>query len=239
LGIRRFTTVLAKDFWNLVKLNLIFCACALPSIALFVLAYLGVLGGFALVLSLIAAFPIGGAASAGMFCVTKMLRDDPGYLWHDFKRKYTENMKQAMAPGILSTLFLYAQIYLWRDLTHGGADADLALIVMGALSILIFGMVAPYIFVQIAYIELATSKIIKNSVLISFANSAYSFLGALMGFAVWIAFALFLPESLLAAPVLLVLGFSMSWLLNLLWIWPAVDKQFSIEKTLRSRRDRI
>ena len=239
MGIRRFTDVLAKDFWNLVKLNLIFCACALPSIALFVLAFLGVLGGFAFVLSLIAAFPIGGAASAGMFCVTKMLRDDPGYLWHDFKRKYTENMKQAMAPGILSTLFLYAQIYLWRDLTHGGADADLALIVMGALSILIFGMVAPYIFVQIAYIELATSKIIKNSVLISFANSAYSFLGALMGLAVWIVFALFLPESLLAAPILLVLGFSMSWLLNLLWIWPAVDKQFSIEKTLRSRRDRI
>ena len=236
MGIRRFTTVLAKDFWNLVKLNLFFCACALPSIALFVLAFIGVLGAFAIVLSLIAAFPIGGACSAGMFCVTKMLRDDPGYLWHDFKRKFIENKKQAMVPGILSTVFIYAQIYLWRDLTHGGAD--IALIILGALSILMFGMVVPYIFVQIAYIELPTSKIVKNSVLISFANSACSFLGALMGFAVWIVFALFLPESLVAAPALLVLGFTMSWLLNLLWIWPSVDKQFSIEKTLRNRRKR-
>ena len=233
MGIRRFTTVLAKDFWNLVKLNLIFCACALPSIVLFILGFIGILGGFAIILSLIAAFPIGGAHCAGVFCVSKMIRDDPGYLWYDFKRKFIENIKQAMAPGILSVLFLYAQIFLWRDLMLGGAN--LALLIAGALSLIMFGMVAPYIFLQIAYIELATSKIIKNSVFISFANVARSLLGALMGFAIWIVFALLLPDSLVAAPVLLVLGFSMSWLLNLLWIWPPVDRQFSIEETLRNR----
>jgi len=152
---------LAKDFWNLVKLNLLFCACTLPSAALFLLAFLGLTGGFALVLSMVAAFPAGGGACACAFCVTKMIRSDPGYLRHDFKRKFSENLKQAMAPGILCVLFIYAQIFLWRDLLLGGAH--LALIVTAALSLLVFGMVAPYIFLQIAYIELATAAIVKTA----------------------------------------------------------------------------
>ena len=231
-----FFEALAKDFWNLVKLNLIFCVCALPSAALFLLNFLGILGGFAFVLSIAAAFPIGGSVCACMFCVTKMIRRDPGYVWYDFKRKFKENLKQAMAPGILCTLFVYLQIYLWQNLMQSGAN--IALILAGIITLLIFGMTAPYIFVQIAYIELKTSQIVKNSVLIAFANTGRSLAGALLGFVIWIVFALLLPDSLLAAPALIVIGFSISWLMGLVCIWPAIDKQFAIDETLRGRRGR-
>jgi len=232
-GLKLFFSILAKDFWNLVKLNLLFCACALPSAALFILGALGVLGWFSFILSIAAAFPIGGALCSCFFCVTKMIREDPGYILFDFKRKFKENMRQAMAPGILCTAFVYAQVYLWQVLARG--ESGILFIVTGAVSLVLFGMAAPYIFLQITYISLKTSVILKNSILFSFGYPLRSLAGALMGFAVFIAFVLLLPDSLAAVPVLLVIGFTFSWLLNLMWVWPPVDKQFSIDEVLKSR----
>ena len=237
-GVRRFFGVLAGEFRGLIKLNLLFCAFILPTLALFLLGLFGFYSWAALVLSLAAAFPVGGAFTAYVFCVTRMLRDEPGYVWEDFKRKFKENMRQAAAPGMLCAAFVYAQVYLWGAILFGGAGIDAIWIIPGIGFLLIFGMVAPYFFLQIAYVDLKTNEALVNSVLISFAHAARSFFGAVMGGAIWIAFALLLPESLVAAPLLALFGFSFSLLLNMMWIWPPVNKQFAIEETLRVRRDR-
>ena len=223
-----------EKFWNLVKLSLLFSICALPSAALFAIGFFGLLGLpeiLALALSLAAAFPVGGALCACMFCVTKMIRSDPGYLWHDFKRKFSENMKQATAPGILCAAFVYSQLYLWLVLAQSGAD--IGWLLAGLLSLLIFLMVAPYFFLQVAYIELKTSRILRNSILLAFGNAGRSFLGALSGGAIWLAYALFLPDSLLLAPLAPACGFALSMLLCLIWIWPPFDRQFGVEEALK------
>jgi len=177
-GIPRFIEILAGNFRELIKLNLLFCACVSVSVISFVLGIFGFFTGIALVLALVAAYPVGGGLSAYMFCITKMLRDEPLFIWHDFKRKLLENMKQAAAPGILCAAFLYVQIFLWNAAVAGVFNANPALLVMDVVFLLAFGMVAPYVFLQIAYIELRTGQILTNSIVLAFANTKRSIVGA-------------------------------------------------------------
>ena len=220
-------------FWNLIKLNLLFCLFGLPSAALLVLGMVTPLGVIAFALSLAAAFPVGGAVAACFFCISKMIRRDPGYLWYDFKRKLSENIKQGIVPGILCVAFIYAQIYLWQLLIPQGAN--ILWFAAGFIPLLIFGMVAPYVFLQMAYIKLRTLQILKNSLLISFGNAGRSITGAVLCGIIWLVFILLMPDSLPFSPILLVLGFSTSWLLNLLFIWPPVNRQFGIDEALRKQ----
>ncbi|MCL2167198.1 MAG: hypothetical protein FWH49_07930, partial [Clostridiales bacterium] len=81
------------------------------------------------------------------------------------------------------------------------------------------------------------APIIKNSILIAIKYVAKSFCGMSLGNAIWVVTALFFPLSLAWAPFLLLAGFSLSWLLNLLFIWPAVDAVFSIDKTIHAMRE--
>jgi uncharacterized membrane protein YesL len=188
-------------------------------------------------LSLLAAFPVGGAVAACFFCITKMFRDQPSYVWYDFKRKFLENMKQAAAPGMLCVAFIYTQILMWRTIFFSGVSIDAVWIAIGVIVLLIFEMVVPYMFLQIAYIKLRTRQVMKNSVLIAFINTPRSFLGAITGGVIWIAYALLLPTSLYATPLILIIGFTFSWWLCLFWIWPPVNKLFKIEEVLKERQN--
>jgi len=234
-GVSLFIELFIGNFWDLVKLNLLLCACALPTAALFILGLLGFFTNLAYLLSLVAALPVGGAVAAHMFCITNILRDEPGYILKDFKRKYLENWKQAAPLGILCAVFIYAQVFIWGPLIFGGAGADILWLIPGAAFLLSFNMVAPYVFLQIAYIKLSTMKILKNGILISFMNAPRSFMGAVIGFIPWAAFVLFLPNSAPFTPLIPVIAFSLSWLISLMWVWPIVDKQFKISETLRGR----
>ena len=236
-GVRRFAEILARDFRGLIKLNLLYCLCVLPSVVLFLSCLFGVLNQAALLLLLPAAFPVGGAGCALSFCITKMLRDEPGYVLYDFKRKFKENVKQAALPGILYAVFVCAQVYLWGSLVVSGAAGSLGWLILGFASLMMVWMISPYFFLQVAYIDLKSMQIVKNSVLISFGAAARSIAGAVTGGAVWIVFFLLLPDSLLFIPIILLFGFSLSRLLNLMWVWPPVDRQFSIEKTLSACYD--
>jgi len=232
----RFIKVLTGGFWDLVKMNLLFCACAFIPAAAFLVGLLGYFTAAAYILALIAAFPVGGAATAYVFCITKLLRDEPVFVWHDFKRKFLENIKQAALPGMLCAAFLYAQVFLWGPLIVGGAATAPLWLLPGFVFLIIFGMVAPYIFLQFAYIELGMLAIMKNSVLVSFAYAPRSFMGSIMGGAIWAVFFAFLPRSAFLTPLLILIGVSISLLLCLMWVWPVVDKQFSIVESLSNAK---
>ena len=120
-GVRRLGSLI-RDFGALVKLNLLFLGCALPSMALFLASFLGFYSIITFLLALLAVSLIGGALSACMFFVTRRLRDDPGYVWDDFKRKFLEAFKQAMMPGILCSAFVYMQILVWSSWLLEGAS---------------------------------------------------------------------------------------------------------------------
>ena len=235
-GIRRFFEIISREFRELIKVNLLFFLCALPSIALFTLGLFGNLE-IVLILSILAAFPVGGAITASVFCITRMLRDDPGFLWDDFKRKFLENMWQAGIAGILTTAFIYAQIFFfWLPIIADWESAAGAWIITALVLFLFVLMIAPYVFLQFAYIRLGTFTIVKNSIFLALSNLGRSFMGLILGLLPWGVMFMFFPITLVFFPVIPFFFFVLSWLLSLMWIWPVFDKHFSVEETLERER---
>jgi len=234
-GAARFFELFFRDLGDLVKLNLLFCICIIPTGAFFVLGIMGLHPGVMFILSLLFAFPVGGALVSYYYYISKMMRDDPSYVWFEFKRKFIENFKQAAPIGMLCTAFIYAQILLWATIFISDVEPDLVIFVISAVSLLLFGMIVPYIFLHYSYIDLKTMRIIRNSFLMSFAYMPRSFMGAILGGVIWILVALYFPLSLLALPILVVIGFSLSLLLCLTWVWKPFNTYFKIEETLVER----
>ena len=234
-GTARFFELLTRDFWDMIKLNLLLCICVIPSLAVFLLGMFGYFSGIAFILSLFLAFPIGGAVSAYIYYITKMMRDDPSYVWYEFKRKFKENYRQAAPTGMLCTAFVYAQVLLWGSMIVAESGGDVVWFFVALLSLLIFAMITPYIFMHFAYIDLKTFRIIKNSVLMAFGYLPRSFMGAFLGGLIWMAFALFFPISIMFFPLIILGGISISMLLCYMWIWPPFNKYFNIEETLVKR----
>jgi uncharacterized membrane protein YesL len=237
-GIARFFELQFRDLGDLVKLNMLLFACALPSVTMFVFALLGIYPLITFILSLILAFPIGGVLTACVYYITKLMRDDPSYVWYEFKRKFTENYKQSAAIGILCTAFVYTQILLWIQILYSEEFVGLSWFFLALISLLLFSMITPYIFLHFAYIDLKTFGILKNSMLMSFAYLPRSFMGAFLGGLMWLMTALFFPDSLLMGfPVILIFGITTSMLLNLMWTWKPFDTNFNIEETLIKRKE--
>jgi hypothetical protein len=261
-GAERFFDVVGSNFTAVVKINLLFCIAVFPSALIFVLFISGVIPApnllisfLALALSLAAAFPVGAAISASMYCIAKMLRDDLRWFWRDYRRKFRECFLQSAFPGIACTLFVYAQVFVYLVLLLSIIEANpdatwldedtvyLWSVVVAQVvqpgqmvaslsSILVLSMIAPYVFLQLAYIDLGVVQIIKNSALLAMSNIGRSVSGAIIGGLSWIATVLFLPYSVLATPLLALFGFSFSWLIQAMWVWPVLDKHFSISETL-------
>lgn len=235
-GAVRFFELLLRDLGDLIKLNVLFCIALLPTGALFVLSLFGVYTPITFGLSLLLSFPVGGALVACVYYISKMMRDDPSYVWHEFKRKFKENFKQAAPIGMLCTAFIYSQIWIWGSL-YGVLVADelvsdLFWYLATLLALLLFTMIAPYVFLHFAYIDLKTSQIIKNSFLMAFAYFPRSFMGAITGGVLWIVFALYMPVSMVAFPFILLIAVSLTMMLNLMWVWPPFNDHFKVEETL-------
>jgi len=244
-GAARFFELLFRDFGDLIKLNILFCLTVLPSATAFVFGA----GPFLLeryelnlvflLLSLILAFPIGGAVVAYVYYISKMMRDDPSYVWYEFKRKFKENVRQAAPAGIICTAFIYMQIIMWFQVAFqiedGVYNGGLVWFILALVSIIFYTMITPYIFLHYAYIDLKSFQILKNSMLMTFAYLPRSFMGGVMGGAMWIIMALQFPNSLLAFPFVVLIFVSISLLMTLSWIWPPFNKYFDIEETLKKR----
>jgi len=236
-GLLRFFEIIAREYRDLMKINILFFLSVLPATVIFFLGLSGTIQ-FAAMLSIIAAYPVGGAAAASLFCITRMLRDDPGFVWEDFKRKFRENLRQASIAGVVATTLLLTQIFFfWVPVLADWEIASIPLIFVLLLLFLLFMMIIPYVFLHYAYINLRTFTIIKNSTLIALSNIGRSFMGAITGLIPWAALFFFFPLSLIFFPLIPLIVFALSWLLSLMWVWPVFDKKFSIEETLNKERE--
>ena len=162
-----------------------------------------------------------------------MLRDDPGYVWPDFRKKFIIVFKKAAIPGVVYAAFYYSQIILLVFFNVNLIEFNLVILPLLIVLNLLLGMIMPYVFLHIAYSDVKLIIMIKNSFLLCFANIRRSFLGAFTGSLLYILIIVFLPNSLILVPFVLAYGIAFSWILCLLWIWPVFDKQFSVERTLR------
>ena len=239
-GPARFFEVLARDFSNLLKLNLLLFLCSLPAqvayaVALLFLAATGQVSlWFYLFLALgaVLSFPVGPALTAAAGLVVHMLRDDPGFLWHDFKKLFRENFRSTLLPGVLAALLavLEVAVVMLQPVLSGGVSPVLA----GALflSVLLLAMCTPFYFLQSAFLELGAFGKLKNSILLALGNLPRSAGGAVFGTGITVALYFLLPGSF---PVLVLVGYTVPLLIQMMFVWPVVDKVFHIDKTLQAR----
>ena len=246
-GVARFFELLFRDMGDLAKLNVLFFVTLIPTSVWFLFGIIGFYTPISLIISLLLAYPVGGAAAACIYYITKMMRDEPSYVWFEFKRKFRENHKQAAPVGIFCMAFIYAQILiwssLWRSLIEGESIGGFFWYFLAFLSIVFFLMIIPYVFMHFSYIELKTRLILKNSVLMAFGYFPRTIMGALFGGMLWLIYALFVPAPVIASPILVLLTmlilmlvcFTLCALLCLMWVWKPFDGQFKVEETLKTR----
>lgn len=238
-GPARFFEILGRDFGSLLKLNWLFALCALPAEALFVFALASQALGYAvpfyvgMVLAVLAGGLIGPAYTTGCALILKMLRDDPGFFWHDYKRIWRENFRSTVLPGILYTLVAAIQLYVFYHYGTGGLQMGFGMLLVYVVGIFLLAVAAPYYFAQAASIHLSPGKLFKNSFLLAFGFLPRSLMGALLGTGLVVVQLLFLPISLVAT---VFVGYAIPCLLNMMWIWPPLDKSFHIEETLKKRQ---
>ena len=240
-GVIRVLEVLARHFGDLIKLNFMYFVCALPSQALLVLtlmysesALLSIIFG---VLALTACIPVGPAKTALYFCITKMLRDDPGYAWHDFKKAFKSNFRNTIIPGIIHELITGTQLLFILSLAVE-SEAGAPNLGLFLISLVIFNMIAPYYFLQAGYVDLKAAQLLKNSLLLAFAKAPRSIGGALFGgILIFIASVMNLLMFFMLVPILILIGYALPGLFGLSFIWGPVDKIYKIEETIRQRQE--
>lgn len=233
-GFARFFEVLGRDMGNLFKLNLLHALCLLPAQLCFFLASIaggGNLFFILLGLGIVTSAPVGPSKTALSYCISKMLRDDPGFLWHDYKRIFKENFKGTFLFGVLYSCVVAAQFYAVLLYT-ANPNMNFLWVAVFLLSVLIFIIASPYYFLQAPYLQLRSLPLIKNSMLLSLGYLPRSLAGGLISAALLVLQVLAFP---LTIPITLIAGYAIPNLILLMWIWPPVDKTFKIEATLAAR----
>ncbi|MFV0413118.1 MAG: hypothetical protein ACK5L3_07585 [Oscillospiraceae bacterium] len=237
-GFSRFLEILSRDLGNLVKLNILLQLCYLPAQVCFLLAFYNLISGqgqnFILfgLLALVASFPVGAARTAESHLMGKIMRDEPGFLWHDFKKTFKENFVHQIVPGMLYALILGSQVLAVVYYTAGASSISVVWVAAFIASVVLFSMAAPYFFMQAAYLELGFGARLKNSFLLALGNAPRSLAGGLICLALGVAQVLLFPY---AVPVTLLIGYALPTLVNVMWVWPMLDKTFKIDETLKAR----
>ena len=241
-GIARVVELLVRDFWVLMKLNILFVLFMIPPQVLvyFTISSFGspqslIFGASALLVFI----PLGTARTAMFYCITKMLRDDPGFVWHDFKKAFKSSFRTAAVPGMVHELIFCAQILFVLNF-FAGEMATLFSTALLMLSLLLFNMISPYFFLQASCLDLKTAPLLFNSLLLTFSNFLRSFAGGLLGGTLMLVLsALNIVLEFALLPLVILIGFSLPTFLCLTCIWPPTDKVFGIEETIRRRNDKL
>ena len=199
-GIVLFLDTLWREFFSLIKLNLLFIAFCLPVITI-------------------------PAAMTAMSKVTAMMvQDENCFLWHEFWGAFKRDFGRSLLGGIailaataifiLSTWFYYmlSQMH-WMFIILAAASACMLL---GAY------LTSMYFFPMLATVELPTGKLLKNSFILGFTAVKRSLPGGF--FCLLLSFCGYglLPFS---APFVFLIQFALVSLIGCFWVIPPIEEK--------------
>lgn len=171
-GIPRFFEILMRDYGHLLKVNFLFLLCCLPmvTVVLFGLLfhqYLGMLL-IAAVLYLLCAVLVGPAMTCLHGITVKTVRDEPCYMWHEFKKCWKGNWKQSVPAGVLfCTLLAMECIAAWYYMFMQ-SEMNVLLVAFVAFSLLLLTICWLFTTLQMLYLDMPLGGMLKNSLLIMF-----------------------------------------------------------------------
>lgn len=192
-GIVVFFEVLSRKFWNLVKLNLMFCLFNLPAIllmipltqyymqnnlasglgnifkdqqsmVLFDLQTRFMLGSFFICIPLITVGPV----QAGFtYILRNYSREEHAFLWWDFKETVKKNWKQSLVICLIDifiTALVGIDINLYANISKGGILTTMASALL-TLAFVIYVMMHMYIYPMLITFKLSIKQIYKNALI--------------------------------------------------------------------------
>ncbi len=118
-----------------------------------------------MILSFLVIFTFGPVNAGTTYILRNMIREEPVFLWSDFKYAIKRNWKQALPMGIIDIVLMVLLVYdiIWFNANMGsGGMMTFMLIFLWALLILYFFM-RLYIYLMIITFDLKLTKIFKNA----------------------------------------------------------------------------
>ena len=214
-----FFEVLARKFWNIVKINLLFVLFNLPAFLFFVLFtmyynqllfpqevidnmggdLLNYLAGFTFPLMLILlCFPLitVGPAQAGMtYVLRNYSREEHAFIWGDFIEKAKNNFKQSMIVSIINTIvtiLVMLDFYIYANVKTDNILFTIAnsLIIV---AFIVFMMMSMYIYPMMVTFQLTIRQIYKNALLFAILKFIPNLLIIIVCFAIIIVPFYFVP----------------------------------------------
>lgn len=234
-GPARLIEIGTRDFADLLKLNLMMIGALLPSLSFLGLTiyFFGQMIAFVFGFCAILACLLHGPAYASFYRgMTLLLMDMDGPVWRDFIKNFRASARQTMLPGLLTGVSAGAQGLIFSGIP---APAPGLAVLAAGLSCLLIQTIAPYYFLQAAYLDIAACALIKNSLILSLSAAPRGLCAAAVVILCAVASLVFLPVSL---PFVLCIGFTLPGLVSMLLIWPPVDLAFGIENALRRKPQR-
>ncbi|MDD4849167.1 MAG: hypothetical protein PHO10_00550 [Gemmiger sp.] len=231
-GLARLLEVLGRDAWPFFKAGFLVFLSAIPFLFGITLAVSAHVVLFALLAGLIGGMLIGPQLTGLADTILRSLRDEPGYWWQTYKRAWKRNAVASLLPGAICGLVFAVQIFTVYHLTEMNLGAATWVILL--LGMLLSLGLCNYIWPQLALLELPFFGVLKNTALLFLGYLPRS-AGAMAVQAVyWGVVLLYFPLSSLLLPLT---GFWVPMLLSTLIVYPALDKSFDIEKSIKKIRE--
>ena len=229
-GLARFIEILSRDIRSLLLVGLVTTLGFVPLI----LGALLTLDASSMLLALPAGL-IGGAIAGPFLCalydaILRMLRDEPAFWWHTYKKALAQDWKASLLPGALMGLMTVSLLFL----ALSNAITVQPILIAGLISLLIGSLILPLWFAQIALMDLPAGAILKNALLMAFGCAPRTLPAAAVQIVYWVFLIANLPWTLLWLPLF---GLWVIALVTLQILYPALDKSFGIEEKIRAKRE--
>lgn len=146
-GLALFFEILVREFWQLLKLNLLFVICALPLVT------------------------FGAARAALSRCTMNMVRDVPNDVWDDFRQELKKDFSRNTALGLLE-LFALGMLILLLSLPgiRSNTVACVVLLALTAIVVLVLG----YLWPMVVAVDVPLRAAIKNAAVLALAFPQHS-----------------------------------------------------------------
>jgi len=178
---------------------------------------------------------VGGMIAAPCFyglsdTLLRSLRDVPGYWWHRYSRAVKTNWIKTLLPGCIFGFIFSLQLFVLMHLPvlEGGGWLIICQLISMCVSIGIF----LWALAQHSLIELKTSALLKNSVLLFFRFLKNSLAASAVMIVYLIIAAALFPGSVF---LMITAGLWLPLLCCFQLIYPKIDEIFEIEKVLSER----
>lgn len=239
-GVARFFEIVFRDYGHLLKLNFLFLLCCFPLMAVVLFGilfrqYLGMLL-IAVVLFLLCSALVGIAMTCLHGLTVKTVRDEPCYMWHEFKKCWKANWKQSVPTGMLFCSLLAMEcIAAWYYFFSAAGSNNVLLLAFVSFSVLMLVVCWLFTTLQMLFLDMPLTGMLRNSLLILFGYAKRTLPAGLITIGVVLCMVLFVTLPLLLLLLLLGLPALLAVVCDM-WAWPVMEQAFHISEQQAARR---